>query len=363
MSIFAPQAVKNPPVKKVQILLWCRDNLFSNFGNTMLTIAIIAALFAILPPLLSWLIFDANFVGESSKQCTGDGACWIYIDNKIKLFIYGFYPEESYWRVHLSLLLVGLIFAIVKLIKEVQLKRLILLISFIIYPIIAFFLLSGGFGLEVVKTDQWGGLLLTMVIASTGIVAALPIGILLALGRLSDMPIVRYFSIIYIEFIRGVPLISILFMASVVLPLFFASGTELDKLLRALIGISLFQAAYVAEIIRGGLQSIPKGQFEAADSLGLNYWQKITFIVMPQVLKVSIPNLTGSCIGLFKDTTLVLIIGLFDMLAMVRLTSSDTDWLGLETEGYVFVTLVFWVFLYNMSRASRRLEQRFNTEY
>jgi general L-amino acid transport system permease protein len=200
-------------------------------------------------------------------------------------------------------------------------------------------------------------------VAVVGIIASFPIGILLALGRQSEMRVIRFFCIIYIEFIRGVPLITILFMASVVLPLFFTEGMTIDKLLRALIGITMFQAVYIAEVIRGGLQAIPKGQYEAADAIGLSFTQKTVFIILPQALKVSIPNIVGSFIALFKDTTLILIIGLFDVLSMVHLTSSDENWLGRETEGYVFVTIVLWVILYSMSRYSKTLEQRFSTEH
>lgn len=362
MAIFSIIKTQAKPINKKAPILWLKNNLFSSYFNILLTIIIIFTLFNTLPSLFNWLIFDANFIGNNAGQCTQEGACWIYIVEKFDLFIYGFYPEEFYWRVHLTFGLIPVLFFAAKIIKQAQNRRLFVLISLVLYPIIAFILLYGGFGLPVVETDKWGGLLLTIVIGLTGIVVAMPLGILLALGRIASLPIIRYLSIVYIEFIRGVPLISILFMASVVLPLFFASGTELDKLLRALIGITLFQAAYVAEIIRGGLQAIPKGQYEAADALGLNYWKKITFVIMPQALKVSIPNLTGSCIALFKDTTLVLIIGLFDILSMVRLTSSDTKWLGLETEGYVFVTLIFWIILYSMSKYSAYWEKKFNNE-
>ncbi len=365
MAIYSRQVEKKPPVAQSNWMLWLKENLFSDISSILLTFFILYLLFLTIPPLSAWVLFDADFTSNSANDCRANsaGACWSYAYHKLNLFLYGFYPEDSYWRVYLSLALVFVIIAIVKFIKDVKTKRLVSLAAFIIYPIIAFFLLYGGFlSLSVVETDQWGGLLLTIVIASTGIIFAMPIGILLALGRQSSMPIIRYISIGYIEFIRGVPLITILFMASVVLPLFVASGTEIDKLLRALIGITLFQSAYVAEIIRGGLQAIPKGQYEASDALGLSYWKQISLIIMPQVLKVSIPNLTGTCISLFKDTTLVLIIGLFDMLAMVGLTSSDSSWLGLEIEGYVFVGAVFWIILYSASRYTKKLEAQLSTE-
>jgi general L-amino acid transport system permease protein len=204
--------------------------------------------------------------------------------------------------------------------------------------------------------------MLTIIIAAVGIIASFPIGIVLALGRQSNMPLIRTLCIGFIEFIRGVPLITILFMASVILPLFFHEGIEFDKLLRALIGITLFQSAYIAEVIRGGLQAIPKGQYEAANALGLTYWQAMGLVILPQALKISIPNIVGSFIALFKDTTLVLIIGLFDILAMVTLTNSDTEWLGYEIEGYVFVTMIYWVICFSMSQYSKSVEEKFNTD-
>jgi general L-amino acid transport system permease protein len=227
-----------------------------------------------------------------------------------------------------------------------------------LFPIASFILIHGGLGLEVVPTTKWGGLMLTMVVASVGIVVSFPIGIIFALGRQSNMPIIKTISVLYIEFIRGVPLITLLFMSSVILPLFFPEGVTFDKLLRALIGVTLFQAAYLAEVIRGGLQAIPKGQYEAADSIGLSYWQAMGLVILPQALKISIPNIVGSFVALFKDTTLVLIIGLFDVLAMVTLTTSDPHWLGFETEGYVFVTMIYW-----MSKYAQSVENRFNTDH
>jgi general L-amino acid transport system permease protein len=203
--------------------------------------------------------------------------------------------------------------------------------------------------------------MLTIVIAIVGIVLSFPLGIIVAFGRESNLSIIKSVSVVYVEFIRGVPLVMILFMSSVILPLFFPEGVTFDKLVRALIGITLFQVAYVAENIRGGLQSIPKGQYEAADAIGLSYWQKMILVILPQALKVAIPNLVGASISLFQDTTLVLIIGLFDMLAMVRITAADSSWLGMETEGYVFVTVIFWLFCYSMSRYSQKLEKRFDT--
>jgi general L-amino acid transport system permease protein len=230
-----------------------------------------------------------------------------------------------------------------------------------VFPVFATVLLSGGvLGLEHVPTDFWGGLLVTLVISSAGIAAAFPLGILLALGRRSRMPIVRWLSVGFIEFVRGVPLITVLFMASVMLPLFIPDRWSIDKLLRALIMVALFSAAYLAEVIRGGLQAIPRGQFEAADALGLSYAQKMGLVVLPQALKLVIPGIVNSFISLFKDTSLVLIIGIFDLLGMVQSGLSTPKWLSPSTPmtGYVFAGLVFWIFCFGISRYSQMLERR-----
>jgi general L-amino acid transport system permease protein len=216
-------------------------------------------------------------------------------------------------------------------------------------------------GLERVETRQWGGLTLTLIIASVGIAGALPWGILLALGRRSKMPIVRVLSVIFIEFWRGVPLITVLFMSSVMLPLFMAEGTTIDKLIRALVGVILFQSAYVAEVVRGGLQALPKGQYEAAESLALGYWKTQGLVILPQALKLVIPGLVNTIIALFKDTSLVIIIGLFDLFSSVQQATVDPVWLGMSTEGYVFAALIYWIFCFSMSRYSQHLEKRFNT--
>jgi general L-amino acid transport system permease protein len=231
----------------------------------------------------------------------------------------------------------------------------------LVYPVIAFYLFHGGaFGLQEVQTPRWGGLFLTLVIAGVGIVSSLPIGVLLALGRRSEMPIVRLLCVGFIELIRAVPLITVLFMASVMLPLFLPSGVNFDKLLRALIGVALFSSAYMAEVVRGGLQAIPSGQYEAAKALGLSFPKMMGLVVLPQALRIVIPGIVNNFISLFKDTTLVLIIGLFDLLGIVKAALTDAGWLGLALEGYVFAGFVFWIFCFGMSRYSLRLERRLN---
>lgn len=380
MPVFDQQATRKPPISQIGALVWLRTNLFSSWVNSALTLASLYLLYIMIPPLLDWMFFNASFSFgtvnlfgfeikfseemATNKNCGRVGACWPYIYEKLYMYTYGFYPRTETWRPNTVFALTALLFVIIPLVKNYKYKNRVILSLIVFYPIVSFVLISGGFGvLTVVETHQWGGLLLTLVIASVGIIVSFPIGVLLALGRQSELRIIKLFSTIFIEFVRAVPLITILFMASFVLPLFLEPGNNsIDKLLRALIGIALFQAAYFAEVIRGGLQAIPRGQYEAADAIGLSYFQKNALIVLPQALKISIPNIVGSSISLFKDTTLVLIIGLMDMLAMVGLTTADPYWLGRETEGYVFVTIVMWVMLYSMSRYSKKLELRFNTE-
>ena len=379
MAVNELQSTRKPPITQIGAILWLRSNLFSSWINGLLTFASLYLLYIAIPPLLDWMFLSANFnfgtvniLGfdikfsefmADNQNCGREAACWPYIYEKFYMYIYGFYPREESWRPDVVYGLTALLFVIVRLVRNYKHKNRVILTMIVTFPIISYILMAGGFGLlPIVETHQWGGLTLSLIIASVGIIVSFPIGVVLALGRRSDLKVIKLFSTIFIEFIRGVPLITILFMASFVLPLFLESSTNFDKLLRALIGIALFQAAYFAEVVRGGLQAIPKGQYEAADAIGLSYFQKNALIILPQALKISIPNIVGSSISLFKDSTLVLIIGLMDMLAMVNMTSNDPYWLGRETEGFVFVTMVFWVILYSMSRYSRKLEIRFNTE-
>ncbi len=358
MAIYEQKKARVAPAGNTGALYWLRTNLFSTPLNIAMSICGFAMLFWIIPLFMQWVYFDADFIGTTREDCTSGGACWVFVGNKMDMFLYGFYPENQVWRLQAGLGLFFLVIASFVFLKNNKAKFAI----FVAYFIVAFILVSGGyFGLESVPTNKWGGLLLTVIIAAVGIVFSFPIGVIVAFGRASDLPIIRSICTVYVEFIRGVPLITILFMSSIILPLFFPEGMTFDKLLRALIGITLFQAAYVAEVIRGGLQAIPKGQYEAADAIGLSYWQKMLLVILPQALKVAIPNLTGAFISLFQDTTLVLIIGLFDLLAMVRITAADSGWLGMETEGYVFVTAIFWAFGYVMSKYSDRLEKQFDT--
>jgi len=340
---------------------WARKNLFSSWGNSLLTLFCLWVIWSLIPPALNWLIFQANWIGTTRADCSKEGACWVFIHARFGQFMYGLYPHELRWRINLALV-IGLLTILPMFLRSLPRRGGYIAAWAVAYPVIVWFLLYGGFfGLERVETRQWGGLTLTLIIASVGIAGALPLGILLALGRRSAMPVVRFLSIIFIEFWRGVPLITVLFMSSVMLPLFMAEGSSIDKLIRALVGVILFQAAYVAEVVRGGLQALPKGQYEAAESLALGYWKTQGLVILPQALKLVIPGLVNTIIALFKDTSLVIIIGLFDLFSSVQQATVDPAWLGMSTEGYVFAALVYWVFCFSLSRYSQYLEKRFHT--
>lgn len=340
---------------------WLRTNLFSSPLNGITTVATLSVLIWLLEPAVNWALLDANWIGNSREACTGEGACWVFITQRFESLIYGFYPEDSLWRVNIVFLTMALLMAWL-MIPKIPHKRWAALAAGVGFPIMAYVLLLGGhFGLTYVPTREWGGLMLTLTVATVGIAGSLPLGILLALGRRSSMPLVKAVSVIFIEFWRGVPLITVLFMASVMLPLFVPSEVEFDKLLRALIGIMFFWSAYMAEVVRSGLQAIPNGQDEAGQALGLGYWQRMGLVILPQALKLVIPGIVNTFISLFKDTSLVLIIGLFDLLAIIRAGLTDTHWLGFATEGYVFAALVFWIFCFSMSRYSQFIERKLHT--
>ncbi|WP_220815429.1 amino acid ABC transporter permease [Pseudomonas paralcaligenes] len=350
-----------PPRMSVGVLGWLRGNLFSGWFNTLLTLLAIYLVWKIVPPVLDWAIFSADWAGTTRADCTGEGACWVFVKERFSQFMYGFYPEELRWRVDLTVWL-AVIGAAPLFVPMMPRKSAYGLAFLVVYPLLAFWLLHGGFlGLSEVQTSQWGGLMLTLVIAAVGIAGALPLGIVLALGRRSKMPAIRVICVTFIEFWRGVPLITVLFMSSVMLPLFLPEGMSFDKLLRALIGVILFQSAYIAEVVRGGLQAIPKGQYEAAAAMGLGYWRMMGLVILPQALKLVIPGIVNTFIALFKDTSLVIIIGLFDLLNSIKRATNDPAWLGMATEGYVFAALVFWIFCFGMSRYSMHLERKLDT--
>ncbi len=349
-----------PPVIELGAMGWLRKNLFSNWYNSLLTVFGLYLLYILIPPLVNWIFLDANFVGSTRDDCTNEGACWIFIQQNIKLIFYGLYPTEELWRINFVYLIL-LISGVYLLIPNLNYKGWVGAFLLIIFPIICVVMLSGGLGLEAVETRLWGGLFLTLVIAGVGIVLSLPIGVMLALGRRSKLPVVSILCTIFIEIWRGVPLITVLFMASNMFPLFMPEGVNFDKLIRALIGVMFFSAAYLAEVVRGGLQAMPKGQYEASQAVGLTYWRMMALVILPQSLKMVIPAIIGSFIAIFKDTTLVLVIGLFDFLGIIQFVGTNPDWLGFSHEGYVFAAAVFWVFCYAMSWYSQRLEKKLDT--
>ena len=363
---------RKPPVASTGMIGWLRSNLFSNWSNTLLTIFIVYFLYQIVPPFLNWSIFSADFTHNYLGQLIIDrtfctrvmepelgGACWAIIFVRFYQFIYGFYPVEEVWRVNIVYFLLAV--AIAPLLIEKFPKRKYFLYFTFVFPIIAYFLLAGGLGLNSVSTKQWGGLLVTLVLGCTGIALAFPLGIVLALGRRSKLPVISMVCTLFIEFIRGVPLITLLFFAMVMLPLFLPEGITLDGLIRCLIAVTLFQSAYMAEAIRGGLQAIPQGQHEAAQSVGLSYWQMNRKIILPQAIRITIPTIVNTSIGLFKDTTLVLIVGQLDLLGIGRAVLAAQTWMGLSIEVYVFVAIVFIIFTFSMSRYSLYLEKKLKT--
>ncbi len=361
MTTFTPKPALPPPGSTHGPLAWVRANLLSSPLNIALTALALWFLWLIVPPIVDWAILSADFGGSDQSACASEGACWTFIGVRFDFFVYGFYPAEQRWRVDIAFLLLGAVL-VPQFIPRFPSRNWVGLFGLTGLPLVTAVLLMGGVaGLEPVESSKWGGLMLTLVLSYVGIVAALPIGVVLALGRRSEMPIIRMICVTFIELWRGVPLISVLFMASVMLPLFLPEGVNFDKLLRALIGIIMFQSAYMAEVVRGGLQAIPRGQFEAAAALGLGYWRSMGLIVLPQALKLVIPGIVNTFIALFKDTTLVLIIGLLDILATVQASIVDPSWRNVATEGYLFAAFCFWVFCFGMSRYSQALERKLHT--
>jgi len=337
-------------------------NINSNWFNSLLTLLIIFALIQNIPPLLNWLFFDANFVGETKEECTGSGACWIFIKIWFPRLIYGLYPNAEIWRINLSFIL--LIASVISLFYLPQkLKKYMIIFLLFIFPFIMINLISGGnFGLKWVETIAWGGLSLTFIISIFALIFCFPIGMFLALGRRSSTPVTRYSSIGFIEFWRGVPLITVLFMASVMFPMFLPDGTYMDKLVRVIIAITLFEAAYMAEVIRGGLQALPKGQYDAGKSLGMGYWKLHLLVILPQALKLVIPGIANTFLALVKDTPLILVVGLLELVGMIDMAKTNPDWLGFATEGYVFAGIIFWIICFSMSRYSQSLERKYKTD-
>ncbi len=342
------------------------QNINTSTFNAFLTLLILFLILKAIPPSLSWMILDANISGDSKDACTGSGACWTYIKVWFRRFMYGMYPNEQHWRINTAFLLViGL--GTFGLFATERMKKFLALYYVVIYPILAFliiyYLISGGyFGLEWIETGAWGGLSLTFIVSFFCLIFCFPLGMLLALGRRSSLPAVRYISIGYIEFWRGVPLITVLFMSSVMFPMFLPEDFFMDKLVRVIIAITLFEGAYCAEVIRGGLQSLPRGQYDAAKSLGMGYWKMHIFVILPQALKLVIPGICNTFLALVKDTPLIFVVGLAELAGMLALAKTNPKWLGFAMEGYIFASIIFWIICYAMSKYSYNLEEKYKTE-
>jgi general L-amino acid transport system permease protein len=347
------------PVRKIGALAWLKENLFNSWYNSLLTVLTLLGLWYIIPPFVRWAFIDSLW-NSSADACRDiEGACWSIVPQNIKFIILGFFPEGQEWRPILAMiLLLGLVIYS----KEKSRWNKSLAWAWPIGLILMGTLMYGGvFGMPVVETAQWSGLPLTMMLSFFGMVAAYPLGVVLALGRRSKMPAIKTLCVVYIEMIRGVPLISLLFMSSILFPLFLPDGMTIDKVLRAQVAIILFTAAYIAEVVRGGLQAMPRGQYEAADSLGLNYRQTMRLIILPQALKIVIPPTVGILLSAFKDTSLVVIIALYDVLKTTKVTLSNPQWTGYSTEAYIFLAVLYFICCYAMSSYSRRLEKELDT--
>jgi general L-amino acid transport system permease protein len=363
-----PAPFMPPPPANLGLIGWIRANLFPSIGSGILTVLIALLLIWIIPPLVDFLVVDAVWTGSDREACLPSparpevGACWAYIGDRFAYIVYGSYPIAGRWRVDMFFAMLA--FGTAWLLwLEAPRRDLGSIYFFAVLPVASFVLLRGfaPFGLAIVDTALWGGMMVTVVVAAVGIVVSLPIGIVLALGRRSRLPAVRLLSTLFIEFVRGVPLITVLFMASVMLPLFVPDTWSPDKLMRALVGVALFSSAYMAEVVRAGLQAMPKGQYEAAHALGLSYWQSLRLIILPQALKVTIPNIVNSYIALFKDTTLVFFVGIFDFLKTIEVARADPKWATPVTSatGYIFAAFVYFVCCYAMSRYASGIEKRF----
>ncbi|ALA19344.1 MULTISPECIES: amino acid ABC transporter permease [Chelatococcus] len=362
-----PIAEQPPPLLARGWVAWVRENLFSSVGNTILTLIALYIIYLVVPPAIRFFFLDAVWTGSDREACLAAnvgrevGACWAYVDAKFSYFVYGSYPWDERWRVDIVFVL-GAIGIAWLLWLDAPKRNLGALYFFVIFPVVAFILLRGwtAVGLERVDTSLWGGILVTLVVSIVGIVVSLPLGVLLALGRRSRLPLVRLASVIFIEVVRGVPLITVLFMANTMLPLFLPGNMSPDRLLRPLVGVALFASAYMAEVVRGGLQAIPKGQYEGAMSLGLGYWRMMRLIILPQALRIVIPGIVNTFIGLFKDTTLVSIVGIFDLIKTVEVTLVDPTWATPVTRltGYAFAGLFYFICCYGMSRYSLAVERR-----
>jgi len=348
-----------PPITAVGPIGWVRQNLFNGWGSTFLTLVTLYFLYRIIPPLFRWMFIDSVWFGTSQACRRSTGACWSIITVNLRFILFGFYPYEQQWRpLAAMLMLFGFLFYSRD--RKHWSKRLGYL--WILGLGAMGLLMKGGIpGLPEVESNRWGGLPLTLLLSVFGLTAAYPLGILLALGRRSRMPLIKAFSTIYIELIRGVPLISLLFMGSIIFPLFLPEGITLNKILRAQAAIILFTAAYIAEVVRGGLQGMSRGQYEAAEAIGLNYYLTMRLIILPQALKIVIPPTVSILISAFKDTSLVVIIALFDLLKTTQSVLSNPEWMGFSKEAYIFIALLYFFGCFSMADYSRKLEKELST--
>jgi general L-amino acid transport system permease protein len=355
------------PTAGVGVVGWLRANLLSSPFNIALTLLCLSLIAWVLPPLVRFFFIDAVWTGADREACLtssahpNPGACWAFVRVWFAYFVYGFYPLGERWRVDCFFAALAFGMAWLMWLKAPR-RDIGALYFFVVLPILSFVLLHGApvVGLSVVPTTLWGGILVTVVVATIGIVLSLPLGVLLALGRRSELPVVRFSAVAFIEFVRGVPVITVLFMASVMLPLFVPERLAPDKLVRALIGVALFASAYMAEVVRGGLAAVPRGQYEAARALGLSYWRLMGLVILPQALRFTLPNIVNTFIGLFKDTTLVFVVGIFDFLRTIEAARADPKWASsnVTLTGYAFAALFYFICCYGMSRYARRMEAR-----
>jgi len=356
---FVPPRV--PPVATEGVLPWLRRNLFSDLWNTLGTLVILGLLVTCVPPLVEWAVLNAVARADNAacRALGHAGACWGVVAEKYRLILFGRYPYEEQWR---PLVATALMISLLAASCYRPFWKRWLIALWLVVLVVFFTLMFGGvFGLTFVETARWGGFPLTIMLSTIGLVTAFPLSIAVALGRRSRMPGIRTLCVLYVELIRGVPLISVLFMASFMFPLFMPAGMTIDVLLRVQVGITLFSAAYLAEVVRGGLQALPRGQVEAAQSLGLTYWQTTRKIVLPQSLRIVVPAIMNTFIGTFKDTSLVTIVSLYDLTGALQLALGDSDWRKFFLEGQLFVAAIYFVCCFAMSRYSRWIEQHLNT--
>jgi general L-amino acid transport system permease protein len=356
-------APRTAPLSQIGLVGWLRANLFSSWINTAVTLVVLYFVVRWAIGFVEWGVLNAVWSvpdnqTQACRDLKGTGACWAVITEKHRFILFGTYPYEEHWRPALvCLLFVGLY--IVSAMRRFWRKELAL-VWVATLTVIGVLMWGGVFGLSYVPQERWGGLPITLILATFGLAFAFPLSVLVALGRRSRLPAIKAICVLYVELIRGVPLISLLFMASVMFPLFLPEGMNIDKLLRAQIAIILFAGAYLAEVVRGGLQALPKGQYEAADALGLSYWQKTGFIILPQALRLVIPPLVNTFIGFFKDTSLVLIIGIFDLLTAGKTAIIEPAWQGFGVEVYLTIGAIYFVFCFAMSKYSQNLEAELN---